>query len=92
MIIRQSGIFCRRIKRLSKQAKQILDKVIKNIAEDLDLGDLKIGDLAGVRVYKYQHENQQYLLAYEYHAMPDTLDLLSHGTHENFYRDLKRSI
>ena len=49
---------------------------------------MKKGDLAGVRVYKYKHNSQQRLLAYE--LKDDTLVLLGHGSHENFYRDLKR--
>lgn len=92
MIIRQSGIFVRRTKKLNAQAKQALDEAVQAIINETTIGELKIGDLAGVRVYKYKHARQQYLLAYEYNALSDTLDLLSHGTHENFYRDLKRGI
>ncbi len=92
MMIRQSGIFVRRTKKLNAQAKQALDEAVQAIINETTVGELKVGDLAGVRVYKYNHVRQQYLLAYEYHAITDTLDLLSHGTHENFYRDLKRNI
>ncbi|WP_200377348.1 type II toxin-antitoxin system RelE/ParE family toxin, partial [Thiocystis violacea] len=42
----------------------------------------------GVFVYKFQCVGRRFLLAYEYD--PDTRWLLLVGTHENFYRDLKR--
>ncbi len=92
MMIRQAGIFVRRTKKLNPQAKQALDVAVQTIINETTVGELKAGDLAGVRVYKYKHAHQQYLLAYEYHALSDTLDLLSHGSHENFYRDLKRGM
>ncbi|MBF0354665.1 MAG: type II toxin-antitoxin system RelE/ParE family toxin [Alphaproteobacteria bacterium] len=52
------------------------------------LCEAKKGDLAGVYVYKFQCVAQRFLLAYEYD--PATRLLLLVGTHENFYRDLKR--
>ncbi|MDD1628743.1 MAG: type II toxin-antitoxin system RelE/ParE family toxin [Methylococcaceae bacterium] len=32
------------------------------------------------------------LLAYQYHRESATITLLSYGSHENFYRDLKKLI
>jgi len=32
------------------------------------------------------------LLAYEYDDASDTLTLLAFGSHENFYRDLKKKV
>jgi hypothetical protein len=49
---------------------------------------IKRGDLAGVCVYKLNSQNQVMLLACEYD--PQTRLLLLLGSHENFYRDLKR--
>ena len=46
------------------------------------------GDLAGVRVYKFDCINQLYLLAYLWDESSRTW--LAVGPHENFYRDLKR--
>jgi hypothetical protein len=58
------------------------------IISDPAVGEAKKGDLAGVYVYKFQCVGQLYLLAYEYD--PATRLLLLLGSHENFYRDLKR--
>ena len=59
-----------------------------SIIQNPDLGEGKKGDLAGVFVYKFDCVNQLYLLAYEFD--PSTRVLLLVGTHENFYRTLKR--
>jgi mRNA interferase RelE/StbE len=55
-----------------------------------EIGEPKRGDLAGVYVYKFKTNAQLMLLAYEYD--PATRMLLLLGSHENFYRELKRSV
>lgn len=90
MKILQSGIFKRTVKKLHPQEKLKLDEAIRAIIEDTESGELKVGDLAGTRVYKYKINRQLTLLAYSYQDEEDELLLIAHGTHENFYRDLKR--
>ncbi len=82
--------FERNIKRLHSNEIQSLNQAIKAIAGHPLAGDAKKGDLAGVRVYKYKHNQQQLLLAYMVDADNDQIILIAHGTHENFYRDLKK--
>ncbi len=52
----------------------------------------KRGDLDFLQVYKFRMNNQLTLLAYSYEEQIITLTLLDVGSHENFYRDIKRSI
>ncbi len=75
---------------MHKAEKLALDKAIKEIVLNPFVGELKIGDLAGVQVFKYKHNAQLYLLAYEFIENRLTLTFIEHGTHENFYRNLKR--
>lgn len=89
MNIVQANEFARAVKRLPKQQKAELDNAIRDIVANPDIGDLKIGDLAGIRVYKFKMNKQLTLLGYEYHAGTITLYLLKLSSHENFYRDLK---
>ena len=84
----QAPIFARQKKKLHPQQIQDLDNAVKSILGDPAMGDMKVGDLQGVRVYKYRSNNQQVLLAYE--VIESTLYLYAFGSHENFYRDLKR--
>lgn len=91
MKIIQSGVFIRAVKKLHKNEKQALDKVVKKITKAPYIGDPKKGDLASIQVYKYKVTDKQYLLAYRYDD-GSILTLLALGSHENFYRDLKKDI
>lgn len=84
-----SPTFSRAAKRLRGNQKAALDDAVRAIAENPLVGDAKIGDLAGVRVFKFRMVDQLCLLAYA-QAEDGTLELLALGAHENFYRDLKR--
>jgi hypothetical protein len=61
-----------------------IEKIFTNPLE----GKAKKGDLAGIRVYKFQVLDQLFLMAYEHDE--DTLTLRALEPHENFYRDLKK--
>jgi len=60
--------------------------------QDPHIGDLKCGDLDGVRVYIFQMLNQLNLLACSYKDEVLKMTLLARGSHENFYPDLKQSL
>ena len=84
----QSAMFRRAYKRLYLSQKADVDDAITSIVKDPTIGQAKKGDLAGVFVYKFKSNAQLVLMAYEYDA--ETRMLLLLGSHENFYRDLKR--
>jgi len=45
-------------------------------------GEMKVGDLAGVQVYKFKISRQEVFLAYAHDAATITLYLLKLGSHE----------
>jgi mRNA interferase RelE/StbE len=90
MIIKQTGIFKRRVKKMHKIEKKALDEAVEEIINDPAIGEIKTGDLAGIQVHKYKLNTQQYLIAYKTVDNELLLTFIEHGTHENFYRDLKR--
>lgn len=90
MNILQTKIFGKQKKKLHSNQINSLDQAIKQIISNPEMGKLKKGDLQSVRVYKFKIFNQEYLLAYLFNE--NTLNLLSLGSHENFYRDLKKII
>ena len=53
-------------------------------------GEQKKGDLSFLRVYKFKMVKQPTLLGYSYEDGSVILELLAFGSHENFYRDIKR--
>jgi len=84
----QAPIFTKQKKKLHKKQIIDLDDAVKSICNDPTIGDMKVGDLQGIRVYKYKSNKQQVLLAYE--VINSSLYLYTFGSHENFYRDLKK--
>jgi len=83
-----SPLFGRKVKKLSRKEKEILDEQIRKILDSPDIGEEKKGDLLGVRVHKFKINKQGILLAYE--DSDKELLLLTFGSHENYYRDLKK--
>ena len=74
---------------LHRLQKNDLDAAVKAVATDAGMGEEKVGDLAGIRVYKFRMTNQLCLLSYRV-VDQDSIKLLTVGAHENFYHDLKR--
>jgi len=84
----QSPTFAKQKKKLKKNQIIKLDEAIKTIMVNPEIGDIKKGDLQGIRVYKYKIGNNLVLLAYEIEG--STLYLYSFGSHQNFYRNLSK--
>ncbi len=90
MQILQTKAFHNATKKLHPNQKKDLDDAVKVVAHDPHVGEAKLGDLAGVHVYKFKMAKQLTLLAHTYDNQTITLILLALGSHENFYRDLKK--
>ena len=90
MKIKQTTQFKKTIKKLPKQSKHLVDAEVRKLAQEPFLGEQKKGDLDFLRVHKFKISNQQYLLGYTFDEEIVTLTLLKLGSHENFYRDIKK--
>ena len=86
--VTQSSAFARGYKKLHQRQKQDVNAAVNAIVANPLAGEPKRGDLAGVYVYKFKSQTKLRLLAYEFD--PKTRHLLLLGSHENFYRELKR--
>lgn len=86
--VQQTNAFLRVYKKLHNNQQDAVDQAIADIVFDPVAGEPKKGDLSGVYIHTFDCVNQLFLLAYEFD--PTTRILLLIGTHENFYRDLKR--
>jgi mRNA-degrading endonuclease RelE of RelBE toxin-antitoxin system len=87
----QTPSFKKAVKKLKPSQKQNLDIAVKTLMQDPKLGEQKKGDLSFLRVYKFKMSKQLTLLGYSYEDGALVLELITLGSHENFYRDLKRS-
>jgi len=87
MKIIQSGVFGRKVKKLSKAQKLQLDEAIRKVLAQPGIGEQKKGDLQNIHVYKFLLNDTKYLMAYRF--TEDYLELIMIGPHENYNRDLK---
>lgn len=92
--------FTRFVKKAPKPLALAIDDEIDDICENPEIGTLKVGDLAGIRVHKFKFGRQEYLLAYRPPTPEEAqsgasiellgIDFYQVGPHENFYTDLKK--
>ena len=86
--IRVTPWISRIIKKLKKNEKKILDQAVMDIIENPEIGFLKKGNLAGIRVHKFKINKQEQLLAYK--ESKEEILLIILGSHENYYRELAK--
>ncbi len=86
--IRVTPTFGHAARKLNTRDKKALDDAIREVAANPEAGVAKKADLAGVYVHKFKINKQEVLLACQH--TPGELVLLSLGSHENSYRNLKR--
>lgn len=87
MKIYQSRSFAKKINKLKKNEKSNLDEEVKRIIKDPTIGTEKKGDLKGIFIHKFKIKTALYLVSYR--LVSDGMELITFGTHENYYRDLK---
>lgn len=90
MKVVMTNAFKKSAKKLLRNQVVLVEEAIDDIVKNPDVGELKKGDLADIRVHRFHMYQQLMLLAYCYSEQE--LVLLSLGTHENFYRDLKKQV
>ncbi|MEQ1590445.1 MAG: type II toxin-antitoxin system RelE/ParE family toxin [Gallionella sp.] len=73
--------FVKATKKLHRSQKTELDDAVRAVSVTPGIGETKVGDLAGVRVYKFPLSNQLCLLAYRI-LDEHSLKLLTFGSHE----------
>ena len=91
-IVIQTSVFERCIKKLHADQKEDLFKAIQTIVINPNIGRIKVGDLQGLRVYKFKMSKQEMLLAYKLSSDLKEIWLHYLDSHQNFYRDLKKII
>jgi mRNA-degrading endonuclease RelE of RelBE toxin-antitoxin system len=92
MKILLTNTFKRASKKLHRNQITVVEKAIQEIQNNPLIGEPKVGDLAGIHIYKFHLLHQLILLAYTYDEQKDELILLSFAPHENFYENLKKQI
>lgn len=86
--------FAQYVKKAPKPLQLTIEDAVALVCDSPDIGELKVGDLAGIRVYKFRFNRQEYLVAYRPPVEDLPLEFLiidfyQVGSHENLYTDLK---
>lgn len=92
--------FSQFVKKAHKPLQLVIEDAVEEICVDPELGEVKSGDLAGIRVFKFRFKRQEYLVAYRSPCRKGrvckegvefpAIDFYLVGPHENFYDILKR--
>ena len=90
--VSQTQSFKKAAKKLHKKQKADLDIAVRAIMENPLLGEQKKGDLAFMLAHKFKMVKQLTLLGYSYEDGAVVLELLTFGSHKNFYRDAKKIV
>ena len=86
--------FAQYVKKAHKPLQLAIEDEVELICTSPEIGEAKVGDLAGIRVHKFRFSRQEYLVAYR-PSEKDTpmefliIDFYQVGSHENFYAELK---
>ena len=88
--VEQTRRFSRAYKKLHDNTVQDVDEAVFAVAYDPDIGKKKKGDLRDLWVHKFLTQGQIWLLGYTRDHGIKLIYLEAVGSHENFYRDLKR--
>ena len=86
----QTPTFKKAVKKLKANQKKDLDNAVIVLMAKPTLGEQKKGNLAFLRVHKFKMGKQLTLLGYSFDDGTLTLELMALGSHENFYRNIKR--
>ncbi len=87
----QTPTFKKAVKKLHTNQKKDLDKSINALMKNPLLGAQKKGDFSFLRVHKFTMVKQLTLLGYSHERGTLILELIALGSHENFYRDVKKA-
>lgn len=87
--------FAQYIKKAHKPLRLAIEDEVEMVCETPEIGELKVGDLAGIRVHKFRFSRQEYLMAYRPPSKGAPVEFLiidfyQVGSHENFYDELKQ--
>lgn len=86
----QTRRFGRQYKKLHDNVAEDVDQAVQSVADNPKIEARKKGDLAVLRVHKFHSQGQLYLLGYTVDDAIRLVYLEAVGSHENFYRDLKK--
>lgn len=78
------------VKKQSRPFQLAIEDEVEIVLMNPAIGEEKKGGLSGFKVHKFVFKKQEYLMAYLVES--ENIIFFMAGTHENFYKELKRYI
>jgi len=76
------------VKKQTRPFQLVIEDEIEKIVQNPKIGTTKKGHLSGFQIHKFTFKLQEILIAYRIREANMVFYMI--GSHENFYRDLKR--
>lgn len=81
-------LFRKFVKKQTRPFQLVIEDEVEKIIINPEMGESKKGDLMGFRVHKFSYMRLNFLIAYCFQEAEIVFFMI--GSHENFYRELKR--
>jgi hypothetical protein len=88
MMISYKSPFRKFVKKQTRSFQLVIEDEVESVIRNPLSGEGKKGDLVGLRIHKFSYQGQQFLLSYV--IQTGDLTFFTIGSHENFYRELKK--
>ena len=89
MVSPANPTIARQYRKLHDNTAGDVNTAVDEVAQNPEIGERKKGDLAALRIFKFQSAGQLYLLGYALEESVRLIYLEAVESHENVYRDLK---
>ena len=76
------------VKKQTRSFQLVIEDEVETVIKNPLAGEGKKGDLAGFKIHKFSYQGQKFLLSYV--IQTGELIFFTIGSHENFYRELKK--
>ena len=88
MLISYKPPFKKFVKKQTRSFQLVIEDEVETIIQNPLTGEGKKGGLSGFRIHKFSYQGQKFLLSYV--IQTGGIVFFTIGSHENFYRELKK--
>lgn len=88
MLISYKPPFKKFVKKQTRSFQLVIEDEVETIIQNPLTGEGKKGDLSGFRIHKFSYQGQKFLFSYV--IQTGEIVFFTIGSHENFYRELKK--
>ena len=88
MLVSYKPPFKKFVKKQTRSFQLVIEDEVEAVIQNPLAGEGKKGDLTGFRIHNFSYLGQKFLLSYV--IQTEKIRFFTIGSHENFYRELKK--